>query len=46
MKRLIAKQCRIRARLSSRDWSWLLALIEAPTRPNEKLQAALNRRKP
>lgn len=30
-------------RLSSRDWNWLLALVENPPQPNDKLQAALNR---
>jgi uncharacterized protein (DUF1778 family) len=32
-------------RLSSRDWNWLLALTEAPPKPNKQLQAALNRYK-
>ncbi len=32
-------------RLSSRDWNWLLALTEAPPKPNKQLQTALNRYK-
>lgn len=30
-------------RLSPRDWNWLLDLTENPPRPNDRLQAALNR---
>ncbi|MBF0220078.1 MAG: DUF1778 domain-containing protein [Gammaproteobacteria bacterium] len=30
-------------RLSPRDWSWLLELMENPPKPNGKLQAALER---
>lgn len=29
-------------RLSSRDWNWLLDLMEQPPKPNAKLEAALN----
>src|SRR5450759_5650887 len=32
-------------RLSPRDWNWLLDLTENPPRPNDRLQAALNRYK-
>jgi len=32
-------------RLSARDWDWLLALTEAPPKPNKQLQAALTRYK-
>ncbi|MBI4986692.1 MAG: DUF1778 domain-containing protein [Rhodocyclales bacterium] len=30
-------------RLSPRDWSWLLDLMEKPAKPNAKLKAALKR---
>jgi uncharacterized protein (DUF1778 family) len=30
-------------RLSPRDWSWLLDLMENPPKPNAKLKAALKR---
>ncbi|MFA7293377.1 MAG: DUF1778 domain-containing protein [Rhodocyclaceae bacterium] len=30
-------------RLSSRDWNWLLDLMENPPKPNAKLKAALKR---
>ena len=30
-------------RLSPRDWSWLLALMENPPKPNAKLKAAMKR---
>ena len=30
-------------RLSSRDWSWLLDLMENPPKPNAKLKAAIKR---
>jgi uncharacterized protein (DUF1778 family) len=30
-------------RLSPRDWSWLLDLMESPPKPNAKLKAALKR---
>ena len=30
-------------RLSPRDWNWLLALTEFPTKPNKRLQTALRR---
>jgi uncharacterized protein (DUF1778 family) len=30
-------------RLSSRDWNWLLDLMENPPRPNAKLKAAIKR---
>ena len=30
-------------RLSPRDWNWMLALMEDPPKPNDKLLAALNR---
>jgi len=30
-------------RLSPRDWSWLLDLIENPPEPNSKLEAAMKR---
>lgn len=30
-------------RLSSRDWSWLLELLDNPPKPNPKLKAALKR---
>ncbi len=32
-------------RLSARDWNWMLALAEAPPKPNKTLQAALARYK-
>ncbi len=28
-------------RLSPRDWNWMLALMDNPPKPNDKLQAAL-----
>ena len=28
-------------RLSPRDWNWMLALMDAPPKPNDKLQAAV-----
>ena len=30
-------------RLSSRDWGWLLALLDNPPKPNSKLKAAIKR---
>ena len=30
-------------RLSARDWSWMLNLLESPPTPNAKLKAAMNR---
>jgi uncharacterized protein (DUF1778 family) len=30
-------------RLSARDWTWLLELLENPPRPNAKLKAAIKR---
>lgn len=30
-------------RLSPRDWNWLLDLLENPSQPNAKLQAAMQR---
>lgn len=30
-------------RLSSREWNWLLELVEAPPKPNKQLQAALKK---
>ncbi len=30
-------------RLTSRDWNWLLDLIENPTKPNAKLRTAMKR---
>ena len=30
-------------RLSSRDWTWLLDLLESPPKPNAKLKAAMKR---
>lgn len=32
-------------RLSPRDWNWMLALMEDPPKPNDKLLAAHNRYK-
>ena len=32
-------------RLSARDWHWMLALTDAPPKPNKQLQAALARYK-
>jgi uncharacterized protein (DUF1778 family) len=30
-------------RLSPRDWNWLLDLMDSPPKPNDRLQAALQR---
>ena len=30
-------------RLSSRDWNWLLELVDNPPKPNSKLKAAIKR---
>jgi uncharacterized protein (DUF1778 family) len=30
-------------RLSSRDWNWLLDLMESPPKPNARLEAAMKR---
>jgi len=30
-------------RMSARDWSWMLGLLENPTKPNAKLKAAMKR---
>lgn len=30
-------------RMSARDWSWMLGLLENPPKPNAKLKAALKR---
>lgn len=30
-------------RLSTRDWSWMLGLLENPPKPNAKLKAAMKR---
>jgi len=29
--------------MTARDWGWLLDLLDNPPKPNEKLQAAMNR---
>ena len=36
-------ECKKTIRLSPRDWTWLLDLMENPPKPNARLKAAMKR---